>query len=421
MANVLTTLKSQFASIARQSFNRIYPATGVDSLQRCLVKKNPADPDSLFLAAEIDPFIDDPLTQFTSFIGIPNAQLEPNTRQSARNLLANFTGWRNKHSLTRNIITAILVTPLHLIATPFNLVTNCAKVFTEWLPRLLGEFTIKVGAKFFDAAQKRSHRTLGDKLINAGLYLLGSLFVLATYPLTAASIVFGALTSPIETVRSGWVVGKHSAGRKGALVLGGAALFLVLAVYTLAFPFVLKFLGLALMKMAPKVVLHSINHLAPRFKPIFDSIGKGLTPLTKFLGKFLGQHIGPMVAKMPIQVGISCVAGPITALSGNLYQPAAERIKRWVKREKPVAHFLETIRQSSKASSSANQQLGLVRERLLTSTTADRELKLAAPKTQSTEKPSRRCQLFTPPRKTAEWPKSTAMPERKQTGILMQP
>ena len=413
MASVLTTLKNEFLETTRQSFNRIFPATNVDSLKRMMVRENPAEPNSRFLAAIEDPFIDDPLTQFTSFIGIPNAELEPNGRQSARNLFANFTGWRKNHSLARNVITSALLTPLHLAALPFNFVINCAKVFTEFLPRLLSMFVVQIGAKFIEAA-KVPRPTFAKKLAGIGLYLIGACFVLLSYPLVAASIAFGALTSPIETVRAGWVIGKESSGRKGALMLGGAALFLVLAMYMIAFPFILKFVGFGMMKIAPKAVLNAINHVAPRFRPIFDAVGKGLTPLTKFLGKILGHHIGPIIAKMPIEVGISCFAGPITALSGNLYQPTATRFKRWFKREKPLNRILEHIHESSQASFNANQQLSTVRQRLHTE---------AAPAPlKSVTKPKRNCCLFsTRTRKSAELPRSVALPEQEHSSLLMTP
>ncbi len=418
MPSVFTILKDELLETTRQSFNRIYPPTGVDSLKRCLTREHPAEPDSPWLAAIIDPFIDDPLTQFTSFLGIPNAQLEPNGRQSIRNLLANLTGWRKNHSLTRNIITSLLLTPLNIAAIPFNFITNCAKVFSEFLPKLFSVFTVQVGIKFIDAAKTRPHDTLLRKLANLGLYAIGALFVVLTYPLSAASIAFGAITSPIETVRSGWVVGKQSYGRKGSLLLGGAALFLVLAMYTIAFPFILKFIGVGLMKIAPKVVLHGINHVAPHFKHIFDVMGKGLAPFAKFLGKFLGHHIGPIVAKMPVLVGISCVAGPITAVSGNLYQPAAKRFQAWFKYKKPVSRVIEHIREKSLAAHSANQQLASTHARLKVSA-SEMEIARVAPATTTSK--TRNCCLFTRTRKSVVSPPSVTPPARKQTMQSIRP
>lgn len=283
---------------------------------------------------QVEAFIRDPLTIYTSVLGLPNRAEEDKCSDSAKNkqvttfkqsgwnLLRRFTGYSKDSSRFAKLISVPFFTLLNLAATPFRFLTRVVTLFTEVLPAILLMLARK---KAFSPLWKETKLAYDD-----GNYLnmMGfGLLTAAVLPFLGASYMvwfYGrCATSPVQAVREAWYSGNKVYGFIGGVVLSLFTITNILALYAVLAPLTVKFLSL---QVLPWVATHAPAGAAGLLKPIFTTLGPIFNALGK-AGLALASHfsllcnipgVTAIMAVMPEMVGIGFLAGILTSTVGPI-------------------------------------------------------------------------------------------------------
>lgn len=279
-------------------------------------------------------FIRDPLTIYTSVLGLPN-RAEENTletlngndtvttfTQSGWNLLRRFTGYSRSAELSAKIFIVPFFTLLNLAATPFRFLTRVVTLFTEVLPAIL---LMLVQTKVFSPLWKKTNDQYDEE--NYASMLGYGFLTAAALPLLGASYIvwfYGrCATSPVQAVRESWHTGSKSYGFIGGVVLSLLTITNIMALYAVLAPLTVKFLSL---QVLPWVATHAPAGAAGLLKPIFTTLGPIFNALGK-AGLALASHfsvlcnipgVTAIMAVMPEMVGIGFITGILTSTAGPI-------------------------------------------------------------------------------------------------------
>jgi hypothetical protein len=333
--DMLQELDTNFVEACRIT----YPADGVDNISEELngSKDDYATPDG-------KAFINDPLTQLTSLLGLPNRQLKANQRQSWLNVAKNFIGWQEDVSTNGAILNAILMTPLNLIATPLKFAGNFLKLGTEVVPytlsMLLSNYAIKslkLGLNTMLTIEEDQGRlkTFANILLGIGIMIVGGALFLSGAVIKNLYHVLRAASSPIESVRIAWATGNASGGKLG-LALGSlyvaASIAATLACYVIFFHVAFKVLAPIITSVLPKVITSSISVVAKALTPALTAIGNVTAPVVSYMVKAFTMHavssLGA-ITSMRALVGLSAVIAIATTTIGAGIDRAVAKFKLW--------------------------------------------------------------------------------------------
>lgn len=275
----------------------------------------------------------DALSRVAGFIGLPNRLDKGIEEQSIANLAKNFIGYQSNVSLGRkvvNVVTMPITVALNLLNIPFRLMTNTAKVVTEFLPGLAMWGCEKAMANLVKFLKSKGPITPLKVLA-----VLGLVFATLGYIIANQAYMIGrAITSPINAVKDAW----HQ-GCKKSKVLGffvaAFSLITTFTFYAIFFPIAIKALGAA-----------ALHFATTHFPALADAIGKGLavvgkvlTPLVNFFGKYVFniKSIATLTAKSaPAAIGAAGLAGLAAPTIGAGLDNGLNAFQSWWHKTEPV-------------------------------------------------------------------------------------
>jgi hypothetical protein len=155
-------------------------------------------------------FIYSPLSTFSSFLGLPNRQLNSTQKQSWRNIYKNFRGWQDNKSQTRNILNAFLMIPLNIVTWPFKFTLNVVKFVAIGIPTILScclqELSSIVTKLYISKLSILNNSNNATERAAAGFSFAGLLAlntILVVAMLIPKALAFGSslLLSPIKRIK----------------------------------------------------------------------------------------------------------------------------------------------------------------------------------------------------------------------------
>jgi hypothetical protein len=185
----------------KTALRHIYTPDGVELVAKTIN----GDHDSF---ASNKKFIKSPLSIFSSFLGLPNRQLNPTRDQSWENIRKNFIGWQKNKSKARNILNATLMVPLNVMSLPFKLTLNLAKFLAIGLPSIVAvcfkELSLASNhliTPFNEISRKPNIAIkIGLMIANIGLGLISVVSYMAYLPVTIAAFYTSLIFSPIKRI-----------------------------------------------------------------------------------------------------------------------------------------------------------------------------------------------------------------------------
>ena len=277
----------------------IFVADGVDVIDA--VKEETIRPDNL--------------TRLTTFLGLPNRILDPAKGQSWTNILYNFIGYQPNVSDQKRRINnwlRVFVILFNLIATPWKFLQNVAKVFAQFVPKLISDLMYHIALP-----------KLIDMFKEVGLVrqILLGIVIFLTF-VTAAVVgwvnfVGRAATTPIDGFRVAW----HNEGK----LLGIMSAVITFGVYAVLFPLMLT------------VIAPALNMAVV---PFLSRLGESIAIFTRFVIKF--ATFGALDSAMilgPVSPALIAIGGILAALvptAGVAASSRWDRFTSWLHRPLPI-------------------------------------------------------------------------------------
>lgn len=262
--------------------------------------------------------IANPITRFTSFVGLPNHCPE-GQRQTWANIGNNLIGWQFDVTTARknfNIIKAPFVFVWNLLLMAPSFARNMIRLVTEYLP-LVG---LKYCQSTILACKRRSKNLYGISMADAtGNAVLYGLATLGGLVFGSLHFVGQAVTSPINAVRTAWKLGddivfkvrdpstKKILGKVMGVVFAALSIAVTVTLYTLLFPLAIHAIGgLIAGKSVPVIgqVVSAVTNSAPAWLStvgnsvvmpvlgnVFSAIGAAVSPAAAGVGFLAGAAL----------------------------------------------------------------------------------------------------------------------------------
>jgi hypothetical protein len=298
----------------------------------------------------------EPLNLFTIiswlFLGSRNLN-SLNEDQSVVNLIKNFVGWQDDATKKRKILNVILmpiIIPLNILA----LLLNIAKIFTEFLPAMLGEIfsklfnEIEILSKFFPESKSSSYVTEGNtKIPRAVAVILKVLGILITFSLAVvfvyAYLVGQSITSPITSVKNAWDELKDAEQmiqKLGKVSLLALNILITFIVYAIFFPLAAKFILAEVIPFVashlPVVIFNAISLSSQAIAPILTVIGNAIMPIVSYVGSTLfflsSATLTSAMSTAPALAGLGAIVA-IFITTGTVISKLRDSLRSWWDKE----------------------------------------------------------------------------------------
>ena len=265
------------------NIDKTFPPDGVDLIEETLNGSKEA-----FKSDEGKAYITQPLTRFSSFLGLPNRKLHKKAEQSWAMIGENFLGTQETANAKRLRLRLAIMLPLNVLATPLRLATNILKIATEIVPGVLADIIDKLQMRIISDWSNLLIYTVESTSfpwnLLFGLLLVTLIFVFVPIGLLkflSKSIYLSGccLTSAFETLRSAWQFGINSRfGKPLAYFLCGACILTSIIMMGFALPLAAKLFAAKVVTIIaqhlPNVILNSIDKVAHFVTPALTAIGK---------------------------------------------------------------------------------------------------------------------------------------------------
>jgi hypothetical protein len=223
-------------------------------------------------------YFHDPFTMVTSFFGLPNNRIAPETKSKVSNLLYNLIGYQRKASDDRKMANSYKIIPTLL----FNIAVACVKtvwntltIFTELLPKWFATTLECLAEQAADAVEQKNKEN--KPLAAVGYLALGLLAASGSLLFNLVGFVGGAFTSPKENPRRAykWCTSKFPG--IGGKILGGVMAALSLSITITWAILAVTFLAPIAM---PYIVANSPAFIAPVVNAVVGAFSTAATSLT---------------------------------------------------------------------------------------------------------------------------------------------
>ena len=296
-------------------------------------------------------FGSDWLTIATSFLGIPNRQLDKKQGQSWLNILKNFIGWDDQVSLGQKVVNGLLapfVITLHLIAIPFMLALNIVKLVTEFLPLFLSSKMLPDSLAILAQIQRKENIP-GSRI---AYFLFLTVAILLNF---IVGLFLRALTSPVKTIQEQLRNVSESASIPGTIFQAVLLVLMaayIITMYSVLLPLAWQFIAAYVLPfiattfpslLSNAAVVTASQFLAPALQalsqtvvPVLTAMGQGIIPVVNVLFKIItfgAVEAATFLQTMPAVVALATAIITIAVTAGPKLTELLDEFREWWHKE----------------------------------------------------------------------------------------
>lgn len=226
-----------------------------------------------------------------------------------------------------------VILPLKLIGIPFKLALNIVKLFTEFLPELIVNYT---GLAVLLLAQDPNADSMPGLIANLILRFLVILLVaIVHYAARIVSVLGTAFTSPEKSARDAWEFGRSLDVPVLGTIFGalGAAISIAITtlLWTIALPFAVNQILVLIPQLVPLLTTISqwpiVSSCLNMAQGIYSVLPAAFSTVGSALSTAFGVSINSLV--LTVTVSIATIGGLATAIGGRITDTLSNAWTHW--------------------------------------------------------------------------------------------